>query len=166
MSRREAAEQQLIEMCRMVDTVLIDKEIIYAPRHGNDRLLLGLNGQSQRVRARSIAAGFRSRPGTRRRAAANSLSALRFVKAGDRYEKNQDWRVQEVVCLVFDKVLGLGSARQGSALAPRTSSICQRRAPRLCYMASFPRIRCRKPGTTSSLRRLASKNTDTSRKWY
>jgi DNA invertase Pin-like site-specific DNA recombinase len=36
--------QQLIETCRVVDTVLIDQETIYAPRHGNDRLLLGLKG--------------------------------------------------------------------------------------------------------------------------
>jgi DNA invertase Pin-like site-specific DNA recombinase len=36
--------QQLIEMCRVVDTVLIDQEMFYAPRQGNDRLLLGLNG--------------------------------------------------------------------------------------------------------------------------
>ena len=35
--------QQLIEMCRVVDTVLVDQETIYAPRQGNDRLLLGLN---------------------------------------------------------------------------------------------------------------------------
>ncbi|MET4258276.1 DNA invertase Pin-like site-specific DNA recombinase [Bradyrhizobium sp. S3.12.5] len=31
-------------MCRVVDTVLVDQETIYAPRHGNDRLLLGLKG--------------------------------------------------------------------------------------------------------------------------
>jgi hypothetical protein len=36
--------QQPIEMCRVVDTVLVDQETIYAPRHGNDRLLLGLKG--------------------------------------------------------------------------------------------------------------------------
>ena len=36
--------QQLIEMCRVVDTVLIDQEMVYAPRQGNDRLLLGLKG--------------------------------------------------------------------------------------------------------------------------
>jgi DNA invertase Pin-like site-specific DNA recombinase len=36
--------QQLIEMCRVVDTLLIDQETIYAPRQGNDRLLLGLKG--------------------------------------------------------------------------------------------------------------------------
>jgi DNA invertase Pin-like site-specific DNA recombinase len=28
--------QQLIEMCRVVDTVLIDQETVYAPRHGNE----------------------------------------------------------------------------------------------------------------------------------
>src|SRR3982074_1331068 len=36
--------QQLIEMCRVVDTVLIDQETVYAPRAANDRLLLGLKG--------------------------------------------------------------------------------------------------------------------------
>src|SRR5690242_11750049 len=36
--------QQLVEMCRVVDTVLIDQEMVYAPRQGNDRLLLGLKG--------------------------------------------------------------------------------------------------------------------------
>ena len=30
--------QQLIEMCRVVDTLLVDEEAIYAPRQGNDRL--------------------------------------------------------------------------------------------------------------------------------
>jgi DNA invertase Pin-like site-specific DNA recombinase len=28
--------QQLIEMCRVVDTLLVDQETIYAPRQGND----------------------------------------------------------------------------------------------------------------------------------
>jgi len=36
--------QQLIEMCRVVDSLLVDQEAIYAPRQGNDRLLLGLKG--------------------------------------------------------------------------------------------------------------------------
>ena len=31
-------------MCRVVDTLLIDRRPIYAPRQGNDRLLLGLKG--------------------------------------------------------------------------------------------------------------------------
>ena len=36
--------QQLVEVCRMVDTLLVDQEAIYDPRRGNDRLLLGLKG--------------------------------------------------------------------------------------------------------------------------
>src|SRR3981081_2667578 len=36
--------QQLIEMCRVVDTVLIDQEMVYAPRQGNDGLFLGWKG--------------------------------------------------------------------------------------------------------------------------
>src|SRR5262245_36493224 len=36
--------QQLVEVCRMVDTLLIDQESVYSPRHSNDRLLLGLKG--------------------------------------------------------------------------------------------------------------------------
>jgi DNA invertase Pin-like site-specific DNA recombinase len=36
--------QQLVEVCRVVDTVLIDQDTVYAPRHSNDRLLLGLKG--------------------------------------------------------------------------------------------------------------------------
>src|SRR6202167_4813521 len=53
--------QQLIEMCRVVDTVLIDQETVYAPRQSNDRLLLGLKGSLNEyeldlLRARSVEA--------------------------------------------------------------------------------------------------------------
>src|SRR5207248_2308419 len=36
--------QQLIEVCRLVDTLLIDQESVYSPRQSNDRLLLGVKG--------------------------------------------------------------------------------------------------------------------------
>ena len=45
--------QQLIELCRVVDTLLIDQETVYAPRQGNDRLVLGLKHFADR----QIAAG-------------------------------------------------------------------------------------------------------------
>src|SRR5262249_7430339 len=35
---------QLVEICSIVDTLLVDKDSVYDPRHGNDRLLLGLKG--------------------------------------------------------------------------------------------------------------------------
>jgi DNA invertase Pin-like site-specific DNA recombinase len=105
--------QQLIEMCRVVDTVLIDQETIYAPRHGNDRLLLGLKGSLNEyeldlLRQRSLAARYEKA----RRGELIVSAPVGFVKAGDRYEKDPDRRVQEAIGLVFDKVLELGSARQ------------------------------------------------------
>jgi len=36
--------QQLIEVCRVVDTLLMDEETVYDSRRSNDRLLLGLKG--------------------------------------------------------------------------------------------------------------------------
>ncbi|MGA2843314.1 MAG: recombinase family protein [Steroidobacteraceae bacterium] len=105
--------QQLIEMCRVVDTVLIDQEAIYAPRHGNDRLLLGLKGSLNEyeldlLRQRSLAARYEKA----RRGELIVSAPVGFVKAGDHYEKDPDRRVQEAIVLVFDKVLELGSARQ------------------------------------------------------
>lgn len=43
-ARNSREWQQLVEVCRVVDTVLIDQEAVYAPRASNDRLLLGLKG--------------------------------------------------------------------------------------------------------------------------
>jgi DNA invertase Pin-like site-specific DNA recombinase len=59
--------QQLIEMCRVVDTVLVDQETIYAPRDGNDRLLRGLKGSLNEYELDSYASA-RCPPATRRRA--------------------------------------------------------------------------------------------------
>lgn len=105
--------QHLIEMCRVVDTVLIDQETVYAPRDGNDRLLLGLKGSLNEyeldlLRQRSLAA----RQEKARRGELVVAAPVGFVKAGDRLEKDPDRRVQEAISLVFDKVAELGSARQ------------------------------------------------------
>src|SRR3954453_9356933 len=35
-SRHSRDWQQLVEMCRVVDTLLVDQETVYAPRQGND----------------------------------------------------------------------------------------------------------------------------------
>ena len=43
-ARNSREWQQLVEVCRVVDTILIDQETVYAPRQSNDRLLLGLKG--------------------------------------------------------------------------------------------------------------------------
>src|SRR6202522_2481572 len=104
--------QQLIEMCRVVDTVLVDQEAIYAPRQGNDRLLLGLKGSLNEyeldlLRQRSLSARYEKG----RRGELVVAAPIGFIKAGDRLEKNPDRRVQEAIMLVFNKVQELGSAR-------------------------------------------------------
>jgi len=43
-ARNSREWQQLIEICRVVDTLLVDHDTVYAPRTSNNRLLLGLKG--------------------------------------------------------------------------------------------------------------------------
>lgn len=85
--------QQLIEMCRVVDTVLVDQEAVYAPRQGNDRLLLGLKGSLNEyeldlLRQRSLSARYEKA----RRGELVVTVPVGFVKADDRYEKDPDHR--------------------------------------------------------------------------
>ncbi|WP_262272198.1 MULTISPECIES: recombinase family protein [Microvirga] len=112
-ARNSRVWQQLIEMCRVVDTVLIDQETVYAPRQGNDRLLLGLKGSLNEyeldlLRQRSLTARYEKA----KRGELLVTAPVGFVKAGDRWEKDLDQRVQDAIVLVFDRVAELGSARQ------------------------------------------------------
>jgi hypothetical protein len=96
-----------------LDTVLFDQETIYAPRHGNDRLLLGLKVSLNEyeldlLRQRSLSARYEKA----RRGELVVSAPVGFVKAGDRYEKDPDRGVQEAISLVFAKVWELGSVRQ------------------------------------------------------
>jgi DNA invertase Pin-like site-specific DNA recombinase len=105
--------QQLVEMCRVVDTLLIDQETIYAPRQGNDRLLLGLKGSLNEyeldlLRQRSLAARYEKA----RRGELVVAAPVGFIKVGDRLEKDPDRRVQAAIRLAIDKVAELGSVRQ------------------------------------------------------
>jgi len=86
--------QQLIEMCRVVDTVLIDQETVYLPRHSDDRLLLGLKGSLNEyeldlLRQRSLSARYEKA----RRGELIVAAPVGFVKDGDRLEKDPDHRV-------------------------------------------------------------------------
>ena len=115
--------QQLIEMCRVVDTVLVDQETIYAPRHGNDRLLLGLKGSLNEyeldlLRQRSLSARYEKA----RRGELVVAAPVGFVKAGDRYEKDPDRRVQEAITAGVRQGRGTGQRATGALLAPRVQS--------------------------------------------
>ncbi len=106
--------QQLVEVCRVVDTLLVDQETVYDPRRGNDRLLLGLKGSLNEyeldiLRLRSLEA----RRAKARRGELIIQAAVGFIKTAEgRLEKDPDQRVQEAIRLVYRKTLELGAARQ------------------------------------------------------
>src|SRR5437899_8423671 len=113
-ARNSREWQQLIEMCRVVDTVLIDQETVYTPRQSNDRLLLGLKGSLNEyeldlLRQRSVDA---RRAKTQRGELIVASPAGYLKTEGGRVEKDPDRRVQEAVRLVFSKFVELGTVRQ------------------------------------------------------
>jgi DNA invertase Pin-like site-specific DNA recombinase len=105
---------QLIEMCSLVDTLLVDHEAIYDPRRANDRLLLGLKGNLSEyeidlLRQRSLEARWAKA----RRGDLVIQAPVGYIKTADqRLEKDPDRRVQRAIELVFEKFFELGSARQ------------------------------------------------------
>jgi DNA invertase Pin-like site-specific DNA recombinase len=113
-ARNSREWQQLIEVCRVVDTLLVDLDTVYAPRQSNDRLLLGLKGSLNEyeldlLRQRSVEA----RHEKARRGELLVAAPIGFVKTEDqRLEKDPDRRVREAILLVFRKFEELGAARQ------------------------------------------------------
>jgi DNA invertase Pin-like site-specific DNA recombinase len=112
-ARNSREWQQLVELCRVVDTVLVDQEMVYAPRQSNDRLLLGLKGtlneyELDLLRQRSVEA----RREKARRGELLVVAPVGYVKGEGRLEKDPDRRVQEAIRSVFNKFLELGTARQ------------------------------------------------------
>jgi DNA invertase Pin-like site-specific DNA recombinase len=105
---------QLIEMCRLVDTLLIDHETIYDPRLPNDRFLLGLKGSFSEyeldlLRQRSLEARYAKAE----RGELVITAPVGYIKTRDqRLETDPDQRVQQAIHKVFEKFFELGSARQ------------------------------------------------------
>src|ERR1017187_3664377 len=113
-ARNSREWQQLVEVCRIVDTVLIDQEMVYAPRQSNDRLLLGLKGSLNEyeldlLRQRSVEA----RRQKAKRGELLIIAPVGYRKTDEqRLEKDPDLRVQEAIRLVFDQFEKVGSVRQ------------------------------------------------------
>jgi DNA invertase Pin-like site-specific DNA recombinase len=113
-ARNSREWQQLVEVCRVVDTVLIDLDTVYSPRHSNDRLLLGLKGSLNEyeldlLRQRSVEA----RRAKARRGELLVAAAVGYLKTdAPHFEKDPDRRVQEAIALVFRQFVELGTVRQ------------------------------------------------------
>lgn len=106
----------LLELCAVVDTVIIDTEAVYDQKIPNDRLLLGLKGTLSELelglfRARSHAA-IQEKV---RRGEFYGIIAVGYRKTrtrDGRLEKEPDLRVQKALEFVFEKFPQFGSARQ------------------------------------------------------
>ncbi len=105
---------RLLEFCQIVDTLIIDHDGVYDPKHPNDRLILGLKGTMSEVelsmfRQRSQEA---IRQKARRGEYFTHVAEGYVLGEGDRLEKDPDEQVQRTIRLVFEKFRELGSARQ------------------------------------------------------
>ena len=114
LARNNGDWYHLLDLCGLMDTIIIDDEGIYDVRQSNDRLLLGLKGTLSEAELSWF----------RQRAQAGLLSKARrgelvlglpvgYIKAADgRIDKHPDRRVQEAIAVVFSKFVEFGSARQ------------------------------------------------------
>jgi DNA invertase Pin-like site-specific DNA recombinase len=104
----------LLEFCGLVDTLIVDEDGVYDPRHPNDRLLLGVKGTMSEMelslfRQRSLEALKQKA----RRGELFLTVAIGYVKTShDRIEKDPDRRVQEAIILAFNKFAELQTVRQ------------------------------------------------------
>jgi DNA invertase Pin-like site-specific DNA recombinase len=114
LARNSMDWQKLMEVCRYVDTILIDQESVYDVRHGNDRLLLGLKGSLNEYELHMLRLrAHEARLEKVRRGELWAKVAAGYCKTADGViEKSPDARVQHAIRLVFDKFLEVGSARQ------------------------------------------------------
>jgi DNA invertase Pin-like site-specific DNA recombinase len=104
----------LIELCGLIDAVIVDGDGVYDPALINDRLLLGVKETMSEyelhlLRQRSLEA---RRQKARRGELEFNLPVGFCWGANGKMEKDPDQRVQQAIELVFRKMIELGSVRQ------------------------------------------------------
>jgi excisionase family DNA binding protein len=104
----------LLEFCTLVNSLIIDEDGVYDPKHINDRLLLGMKGTFSELELSILRQ--RSQEALRLKAARGDLHtsvAIGYVRsADDRLEIDPDKRVREALHLAFRKFAEFGSVRQ------------------------------------------------------
>jgi len=105
---------RLLEFCQIVDTLIVDHDGIYDPKHPNDRLVLGLKGTMSEVEVSMFRQ--RSQEAIRQKARRGEyytrIAEGYVLGEGGVLEKDPDERVQRTMMLFFEKFRELGSARQ------------------------------------------------------
>ena len=98
---------QLLDLCGLMDTLIVDGEAIYDTRQLNDRLLLGLKGTISEAELGWIRQ--RAQEGLLAKARRGELIlslAVGYVEtSGGHVEKHPDQRVQQAIAMVFRKFL-------------------------------------------------------------
>lgn len=104
----------LLELCAVVNTLLIDPESVYNTQLSNDRLLLGLKGELSEMELRTLRE--RSQAAIKEKARRGELYlmvAAGYIKTKDnKLRKTPDLRLQRALMLVFEKFREYGSIRQ------------------------------------------------------
>lgn len=114
LARNNRDWHHLVDLCAMTETLIIDAQGIYDPRHLDDRLLLGLKGTMSEFELGL----FRQRAREAFERKIRQGHALWEVPVGyirtddDQIEKIADRQVQSAIEGVFRKFRELGSARQ------------------------------------------------------
>lgn len=112
-ARNSREWQQLIEVCRIVDTLLIDQETVYDPRRSNDRLLLGLKGSLNEYELDLLRhRGLEARREKAQRGELIVTAPVGYLVDEELFVKDPDQRVQQAIRHVFEKFLELGTVRQ------------------------------------------------------
>ena len=105
---------RLLEVCGLFNTLIIDHDGIYEPKHPNDRLLLGMKGTVSELELSTFRQ--RSQEAIRekaRRGEHYSILPVGYIQRDDNaLVKDPNKRVQESIQLVFQKFRELASARQ------------------------------------------------------
>jgi DNA invertase Pin-like site-specific DNA recombinase len=96
---------QLLDLCGLMSSLIVDAEGVYDPRLLNDRLLLGLKGTMRRAWEGALNKA-------RRGELVIALPAGYVRTEEGRVEKHPDQRVRHAISLVFAKFAELGSAHQ------------------------------------------------------
>jgi DNA invertase Pin-like site-specific DNA recombinase len=114
LARNNRDWHQLVDICGMVGTLIIDEDGIYDATILNDRLLLGLKGTMSEFELALISQ--RMRAGLLQKAHRGELfltMAVGYIRtSNERCEKDPDERVRAAIDLVFRKFEQTGSARQ------------------------------------------------------
>ncbi len=104
----------LLDLCGLMNILIVDAEGVYDPRQLNDRLLLGLKGTMSEAELGWIRQ--RAHEGLLAKARRGALILglpVGYIQTRDgRLEKHPDQRVQTAIALVFEKFTAVGSVRQ------------------------------------------------------